>query len=217
MLVDGKRKNLKAGEFSVALSYVGHDYKTPDYSRSFSIIIPPHLSEEFLNEIQGKKLENPFFDNKELFEKIKECFIAIKDKSASNIKRHGLVNVILGLIYENGNFIEADKPSNNDLITKILFYLNENYKTDISPVSVAEDFGYSQSYISRYFKSCCGVNLVKYITMLRLKNAITLLKETKHDITYCALESGFPSIRTFYRCFQNEFGCSPKVYMDKIK
>ena len=217
MLVDGKRKTLKAGEFSVALSYIGHDYKTPDHSRSFSIIIPPHLCEEFMNEIQGKKLSNPFFSDKKLFDAVKKCFLSIKEENSSHIKCHGLANVVLGLILENGEFIESDKPANNDLITKILFYLNENYKNDVSPVSVAEYFGYSQSYVSRYFKSCCGVNLVKYITMLRLKNAITLLNETKHDITYCALESGFPSIRTFYRSFQNEFGCSPKVYMDKIR
>ncbi len=217
MLVDGKRKRLRAGEFSVALSYVGHDYKTPSSSRSFSIIIPPHLSEEFLNEIHGKKLVTPFFDDKELFDKIHKCFLALKEQNASTVKRHGLANVILGLILENAEFVDVNKPANNELITKILFYLNENYKSDISPVSVAEHLGYSQSYVSRYFKSCCGVNLVKYITMLRLKNAITLLSETKHDITYCALESGFSSIRTFYRSFQNEFGCSPKVYMDNLK
>ena len=217
MLVDGKRKTLKAGEFSVALSYIGHDYKTLDHSRSFSIIIPPHLCEEFMSETQGQKLVCPFFDDNELFAEIKRCYLAMRDENSSNIKRHGLANVVLGLILEKGEFADTSKPTNNELITKILFYLNENFKNDISPISVAEYFGYSQSYVSRYFKSCCGINLVKYITMLRLKNAITLLSETKHDITYCALESGFPSIRTFYRSFQNEFGCSPKVYMDKIR
>ena len=217
MLVDGKKQTLKAGEFSVALSYVGHDYKTLGNSQSFSIIIPPHLCEEFMSETHGKKLVNPFFTDRALFESIKQCYAAISAEGATHIKQHGLANVVLGLILEHGEFADSGKPTNNELITKIFFYLDEHYKDDISPISVAEYFGYSQSYVSRYFKSCCGITLVKYITMLRLKNAITLLSETKHDITYCALESGFPSIRTFYRSFQNEFGCSPKVYMEKIR
>ncbi len=217
MIVDGKSKTLKAGEFSVALSYVGHDYKTPSHSQSFVIMIPAHLCEEFIAETDGKKLSSPFFTHKRLFESVVDCFRVLNDENSSWIKKHGIANVVLGLILENGNFVNAKKPANSELITKILFYLNENYKKDISPVSVAEYFGYSQSYVSRYFKSCCGVNLAKYITMLRLKNAIMLLSETKHDISYCAFESGFSSVRTFYRSFQNEFDCSPKEYIKKMK
>ncbi len=217
MLVDGQRKTLKEGEFSVALSYVGHDYKTPKSSNSFSIIIPPHLCEEFIEITNGKKLKTPFFNDKELFENILHCYNNIKKENINLVKQHALVNLILGLILEKGEFIEANPLSNNDLTNKILIFLNENYKTNISPISVAEHFGYSQGYISRYFKSCFGITLVRYISMLRLKNALYLINEYHHDISYCALESGFSSIRTFYRSFQNEFGCSPKMYIDKIK
>ncbi len=216
MFVDNKRKTLHAGEFSVALSYIGHDYKTQKFSRSFSILIPVHYCEEFLAEIEGKKLESPFFDDEELFEKLAECSNILREANTSTVTKLGFTNYVLGLILEKSKFVDTKKPTNNNLITKILFYLNENYKTDISPASVAEHFGYSQSYISRYFKSCCGINLVKYIRMLKLKNAITLLAETKNDITYCALESGFSSVRTFYRAFQDEFGCSPKEYIKEI-
>lgn len=217
MLVDGNRKTLKAGEFSVALSYVGHDYKTPDTSRSFSIIIPTHLCEEFIEATNGQKLKSPFFDDKFLFDVLSKCHAVLQDPNATFIKKHGIINVILGLILERGEFIDSNSPANNELISKILFYLNEHFKTDISPISVAEHFGYSQSYISRYFKSCLGINLVKYITILRLRNALILMNEHGHDITFCAMESGFSSMRTFYRSFQNEFGCSPKVYIDKIR
>ncbi len=217
ILVDGKRQTLKAGEFSVALSYVGHDYKTPVSSRSFAIIIPPQLCEEFINETKGKKLANPFFSDKALFDKVINCFEAMREPTASTLKKNALVNVVLGLILENGEWIDAGSSVNNELISKILFYLNDNYKQNITPVTVAQHFGYSQSYISRYFKACCGVNLVKYITLLRLRNALILMNEFHHNISYCALESGFSSMRTFYRSFQLEFGCSPKEYMEKQK
>ena len=55
----------------------------------------------------------------------------------------------------------------------------------------------------------------QYITMVRLKHAVVLMQDEKHSITYCALESGFNSMRSFYRAFAKEFGCSPKEYIEK--
>ncbi len=215
-LVDGKQKTLKKGEFLVALSYVGHEYQTPVSSDSFLLTVPTHLCEEFINETKGKKLKNPFFSDPDLFKKLKSCFDVISDKNSSSLKKHALTKVMLSLIFENGEFIATNKPADNELISKILFYINQNFKKDITPFSIAEHFGYSQSHISRYFKNCCNINISKYINLLRLRNSIMLMDEVKHDITFCAIESGFSSMRTFYRCFQNEFGCSPKEYMKNL-
>ena len=80
---------------------------------------------------------------------------------------------------------------------------------------MATEFGYSKSYLSRFFKSSFGIGINRYISTIRLKNAIELMHEKKHSITYCALESGFGSMRTFYRDFLTEFGVSPKEYIQK--
>ena len=58
--------------------------------------------------------------------------------------------------------------------------------------------------------------MIKYLTIVRLKNALMLMYEKKHSITYCALESGFSSVRTFYRAFSEEFACSPKEYISQF-
>ena len=42
-----------------------------------------------------------------------------------------------------------------------------------------------------------------------------LLKDEKNTHTFCALESGFNSVRTFYRAFKKEFGCAPQEYVSK--
>jgi xylan 1,4-beta-xylosidase len=96
-----------------------------------------------------------------------------------------------------------------------LFY--KSYKNDKTILQfhsqIAAHFGYSQSYISRYFKSCFNITLIKYLTIIKLQNAIMLMREGKHSATYCSLESGFSSMRTFYRAFYNEFGCSPGEFL----
>lgn len=212
MLVNGKSKLLKAGEFSVSLSYEAHAYKTPKFSKSSFLQIPANLCEEYINLIKGKRLVSPFFSDPKMYAQIKAYHEALKEEGISRLRQLGYIYVILGMILEHGEFEEADKPINLDLATKILFYISENFKNDISPGSIAAHFGYNQCYVSRYFKTCCGISLVQYLTAVRLRNAILLMHENKHDITYCALESGFSSMRTFYRAFQREFQCSPKEY-----
>ena len=215
--VNGHYKLLSAGEMSVALSYDSHAYKTPDYSRSSVLIIPPHICEEFILATKGKKATNPFICDKPTVEKIKKCYEEIKRDGIGKIEQLGYIYVILGIVMENVFLEPGHDISDPALSSKILSYINENFKSGITPSKIALHVGYSPSYISRYFKSCFNITLIKYLTIIRLKNAIMLMHEGKHSSTYCSLESGFSSMRTFYRAFYNEFGCSPKEYMAKNK
>jgi AraC-like DNA-binding protein len=214
MFVDGKKDTLKKGEFSVALSFAPHSYKTPYTSRSSIIFIPPQICEAFVALTENKRLASPFIKNEAAYNKIRECFNHLKNDNISEITRLGYVYIILGVILENSVLEEVKNPTDTELISKILFYINENFNEDISPSSVSEHFGYSQSYISRYFKACCGINLLRYINLMRLRNAIMLMNKG-NNITFCILESGFSSATTFYRTFKKEYGCSPKEYAEK--
>ena len=216
MLVNGHSQRLTAGQISVALSYDAHAYKTPVASASSILLIPPHLCEEFVALIKNKRLANPFITDPEAYRQIKICHEKLMHSGNNPIRELGYVYIILSVLLEAATFENADKPINFDLATKILFYANENFKDGITPASIAQYFGYNQSYVSRYFKSCCGIPLVNYLTAVRLKNAIMLMHENKHDITYCAFESGFSSMRTFYRSFRQEFGYSPKAYLASV-
>ena len=210
--VGDQYKLLHAGEMSVALSLEPHTYHTPAASRSSVLIIPQYMCEEFIAETKTKKSTNPFICDKETVETIKGYYEKIKDEGTNRIERSGYINVILGLVMKNIFLEKDDDLRDTSLSSRILFYINEHYKSGLTPAGVAAHFGYSQSYMSRYFKSCFRITLGKYLTTLRLKNALMLMHENKHNITYCALESGFASMRTFYRAFDREFGCSPKEY-----
>ncbi len=215
MFVDGKKKTLKAGELSVALSFTPHDYKTRKFSRSSAIIIPPRFCEEFISHLGAKRLASPFISDPEAYKRIKECFFCLQNENLNRISRLGYLNVILGTVLECSALEAAQNPTDTELASKLLLYIDENYKNDISSGDIAVYFGYSQSYISRYFKACCGITLVRYINLMRLRNAAMLLSGGRHDIAYCALESGFSSMTTFYRSFKAEFGCPPKEYLKK--
>ena len=215
MMVNGKKATLKAGEFSVALSYDTHMYRTPTASSSSVILIPPHLCEEFLSLTKEKRIVDPFVRDPAVYAQLRHCWRVLREKGLSDITRKGYIYVILGILAEHLSFEETDGPKDTDLASRILFYFADKFRTEITPSSVAKDLGYSQAYLARYFKSCFGITMGTYLTLLRLKNALTLMNEGKHEVTYCAFESGFTSMRTFYRVFREEMGCSPKEYLEK--
>ena len=148
---------------------------------------------------------------------IKKYVKEISRKGINPVRKKGLIYMILGIITDNLKFEEKSESINIDLLTKILMYINDNFIRDISLSSVASELGYNKSYISRYFKECLGIGLNRYITMVRLRNAVMLMNDDKNTVTYCALESGFNSSRTFYRCFAEEFGCTPKDYKNELR
>lgn len=213
MLVNNHRRTLSAGELSVALSYDAHAYKTPKESSSSVFIIPSFMCEEFINEIRHKRVTNPFITDTLVTGRIKECIREINKGNLNHITLKGYIYLILGLVTENISFEEAEEAVDTKLSSRILFYINENFRENITLASIASHLGFSASYISRYFKSCFNIGINQYITIIRLKNALMLMHEEKHSLTYCALESGFNSMRTFYRVFAEEFGCSPKEYL----
>ena len=74
-------------------------------------------------------------------------------------------------------------------------------------------FGYNSAYLSRTFQKTFGISFGRYLSMIRLREAILLLRDRKKNVTECALESGFGSVRSFYRAFYEEFKCTPKEYL----
>lgn len=214
--VNGYKRLVKKGEMSVALSYDAHSYKTPSASRSSVLIIPPFMCEEFMNKIRHKRNNKPFITNTSAVKKIKECVNEINKGNINEIALIGYIYVILGTVMANIGFENVQESVDTELSSKILLYINENFRENITLASISNELGYNQSYVSRYFKSCFNIGINQYITIIRLKNALMLMHEKKHNIPYCALESGFNSTRTFYRVFAEEFNCTPKEYMSKL-
>lgn len=215
--VNNRSRLLKANEMSVALSFDAHSYKTPKSSESSVLIIPSYMCEEFISAFQHKRVTNPFITNKDAVKQIKSCIREISKGGINDIKLQGYIYVILGTVMENLCFETVSEALEPDLSSKLLFFINDNSKSDISLTTLSHHFGYSESYLSRYFKSYFNIGISQYVSMVRLKNAVMLMHENKGNITYCALESGFNSVRTFYRAFYNEFNCSPKEYFETEK
>ena len=214
--INSERRVLKKDQMAVALSYDAHLFRSIGNSRSSILVIPPDICGEFMSAVQQKQIQNPFICDEKTVKQIKFFVDAIKSDNTNELKLRGYLYIVLGIVLENIFLKSTEFSVDTELSSKLLFYLNQQFRNEITLNDLSRTFGYSSSYLSRYFKDRFGIGLNQYVNILRLRNALLLMQEGKNSHTYCALESGFTSMRTFYRVFKQEFGCAPRDYLSDL-
>lgn len=104
----------------------------------------------------------------------------------------------------------SGEVNSTELIEK---YLMENF-TDpkLNLTFIAQNFGFSVSYLSRKFKADTGKNFAKYLTDLRMKKALRYA-ELGYKMYQTASEVGIPDPNYFGRCFKKYTGMSYSDYV----
>ncbi|RNB89349.1 helix-turn-helix domain-containing protein [Brevibacillus nitrificans] len=98
-----------------------------------------------------------------------------------------------------------------EAIEKVLLYLQEHYRGDISLKEVAHMHGISASNFSGVFKKHVGLNPLDYVTQLRIAQAQRKLKASQ-PIELVAREVGFKDPLYFSRIFKRTVGVTPSIY-----
>lgn len=209
--INDKQRILTAGQIGIALSYDAHQFRAMGESRSLCIIIPTDLCPEFIAAVGDRKNQNPYLEDAELFSTACACFDGIQS-AANPLSEKGYIYVLLGAALRHMQLAQKQESTSHRLLTDLLLYLSAHYTEDITLSSLAAAVGYNPSYLSRHFTESFQIGIPGYINMLRLRQAVLLMRDSGKTITECAFESGFRSLRTFYRAFQEEFHCSPTVY-----
>lgn len=213
VFIGEKRRVMKGGSVAIAVSYEPHTYRTLTDASSSIAFVPTYLCEEFVQAVKNKKPSDPFISDERVYRKVLSCFEELSRDGINAIERIGYVGVMLGTLLSDMSFEQRREVSDTSLTSRLLLYINENYKQRITADTLATEFGYSSHYISTLFRSSFGIGVQGYLSTVRLKNALMLMHEGSMNVTECALESGFGSIRTFYRAFESEMGCSPLEYL----
>lgn len=99
------------------------------------------------------------------------------------------------------------------LIQRLLDYIEENLKADITAEELAGMAGYSSSHFSRIFRERTGLTVSQYLCRRRLVHAAYEISRGM-PVTDGALAYGFATKAGFYKAFLREFGMAPTVYAE---
>lgn len=113
---------------------------------------------------------------------------------------------------ENAAEAESEQNFTNATFMKLMKYVNENYRSEISLTGAAQVLNMNSNYISQLFKKETGITFVHYITQRRLDDAKELLTTTKKPLTDIALEVGFNDTFHFIKTFKKFIGMTPGQY-----
>lgn len=113
---------------------------------------------------------------------------------------------------ENAAEAESEQNFTNATFMKLMKYVNENYRSEISLTGAAQVLNMNSNYISQLFKRETGITFVYYITQRRLDDAKELLTTTKKPLTDIALEVGFNDTFHFIKTFKKFIGMTPGQY-----
>lgn len=105
---------------------------------------------------------------------------------------------------------------NSELIADIKQYVMEHLEGDLSLSTIASLYGISSSqYLSIIFKQETGETFLKYLTDVRMNEAMSLLKETKLNPADISTKIGYLNTRSFYAIFKKYTGDTPNEYRKK--
>ena len=113
------------------------------------------------------------------------------------------------------NADNTEQDFSNNAFMKLMEYIGENYKKEISLSSAGEALHMNPSYVSQLFKKEAGITFIHYITQLRIDDAIILLTTTKMPVIDIALEVGFNDYFYFLKTFKRFTGKTPSQYREE--
>lgn len=102
-------------------------------------------------------------------------------------------------------------------LSKITYYIKQNYNQELTLDQVASRFGFSPPYLSRMFQKYAGVNYKTFLQNIRVEYGFKDLLNTDKTIGEIALNNGFPNSKAFSKIFERRYGCLPSEYRKKQK
>ena len=122
---------------------------------------------------------------------------------------------VKGLLYAlESEFLDQVPLDKNEdysnIVTHLLQYISENFRSNISLSDIAASTGYNYHYLSRSLNNAVGIGFKQLLNMHRVLYAFRLLRDTDISVTEASFESGFQSVRSFNHTFVKIYGCTPR-------
>lgn len=100
---------------------------------------------------------------------------------------------------------------------RLLDYIRENYQDpSFSAEMVADYAGLSTSYLSRLFKAKMGMTYIDFLTSLRMKRAMELIRQTDLPLKDIVEQVGYIDVSGFRRKFKALYGMSVTEYKQSL-
>lgn len=200
---------LTAGNAIWILPYEIHSYQTIGYSRCFISLFSMDFIMDFYEYIKDKTLQNPVFS-------FTERELEALRHTQEPFRMKSVLYHYCSELLQQGTDVRTTAAA-DDLMCRILLYIQEHYRDGISLKELSAELGYHYHYMSAYFNAHFGMGFSEYVNRFRLEEALRLLENTQESISQIALGCGFSTIRNFNLAFQKRYHTAPNKWREESK
>ena len=217
LTIGEQAKRLNPGDLAIVFPNTVHSYSTDQSERSLAhlLIFDTELAPDFAASFARYQPTVPFLRATKVHPDIPRALEAICDAPTSPL-RHGYLLIIIGRALLPMELKKRQAPPNDDLLHRLLTYLDAHFREDITLESLGDKLNASRYKISRCFSHQIGCNFNSYLNAMRTSCAAGLLRRGDLSVADAGYEAGFDSLSTFYRAFKQSRGISPKAYRDQF-
>lgn len=212
--INGKRFKMESGDISIANPFEIHKYYKTDPAHVCVLIFSDRYLEDFRAEFKDNTLKTHLTDktyNTQILDILKDIPFSFSESNLSTLARKAYVNLLLDRIISRYG-LETPTVSHSQIL-EIVTYIYKNYRQKITLDTLAKEFGYTKTSMSRLLSKYLQIDLRYFLNNLRAEQAELLLRNPKYE-NYSILEisslCGFDSVVTFYRAYKRRFGHSPR-------
>lgn len=126
------------------------------------------------------------------------------------IIRTGTLEELNGYLAETIRRLAGMFGYKSNIVAQVQKYMQEHYDKDISLQSIAAEFQIDYKKLSRLFVQKTGENFKKYLTDIRMREALRLIQDTDFLLYEIAEMVGYNNYANFSRSFMHYYNKWPK-------
>ena len=201
------------GSIAIFDNYDLHSYVNKDgTSDDCVIMIPADVSKAFDAARNGKRIKTTVIRDQKLtdtiLDAIDEMNLIPVGNGVADDKYYvdSVVNYVLCLLYKRLEYAEpvVNSQTESDYIRRMLIYISEHFRGDITATSLASQMGYSREYVSRLFNKYMKESIPSYINKTRAQYVKEQKKISDKSLTEIILDAGFKHTSSYYRFINNQ-------------
>ena len=217
--IENRLVPVKEGDVVILNNHMKRVFKEVAENTGIEILIVEFEPQLFMNSFRGVLYGKNVEEQNVIFghEGMNRLFQEIEAESQkklpySKILIGAKLVEVLSLMMRHFDIAEKSNVKMGSDMYRVLEYIDEHYRNDISQQQVADLVNMSTTGFSRYFTKCMGVGFAGYIMQKRIQFAIHLLKTSDKTVLEIALECGFNNTASFYKAFKKITNLNPGDY-----
>ncbi|MBO5269214.1 MAG: helix-turn-helix transcriptional regulator [Clostridia bacterium] len=218
MTVENRVTELSPGDFALILPSQIHSYLTVgEHSTALVIVFAEEYVPEFCRALSKKTAEtNRFRMNEEDSAFLLRKLRAIRSIESERILLSACFSLATAAFLSEVPLAESTGESKSNLLLhRMLFYVSEHFRENITLDGMARALGYETHYISRCFHTHLDKNFKQFVNEYRINYAKLLISGSadRMTMTEIAFASGFQSVRNFNRAYKSIEGTEPRQHI----